>query len=115
MRLSDLSTDRVADVLCEITPYLSNITGDADLMATLSDKLPKGSSVAEIYLHSSQMITKIVPIVLKTHRADVFGALAVLNETTPEEIAGQNIIKTMEQVKEAIFDDVLRDFFKSLQ
>lgn len=115
MKLSELSTERAADVLCEITPYLANIAGDSDLMAALGSKVKKGASVAEIYLHGSQIVTKLVPIVLKTHRTDLFGALAVLNETTAEEVAAQNIMATMEQVKEAVKDKTLFDFFKSLQ
>lgn len=115
MKLSELSTDRAADVLCELTPYLASLTGDAELSAALRDKLPAGCSVAEIYLHGSRMITKLVPIVLKTHKQDVFGALAVLNETTPEEIAAQNIITTMKQITEAVQDKELRDFFTSLR
>ena len=28
MKLSELSTDRALDVLCELTPYISNIASD---------------------------------------------------------------------------------------
>lgn len=115
MKISELTTERAADVLCEITPFIANVTSDSDLMSTLSDKLPKGSSLSEIYLHGSNMIAKLVPIVLKTHRADVFGILSVVNETTVDDISNQNILKTIDQIRQLIYDKELVDFFKSLQ
>lgn len=115
MKLSQLTTDQVTDILCEITPFVSNIVGDAELMDTLKNKVEPGSSVAEIYLHGSRMISKAVPIVFKDHRHDVFSVLAVLNGTTAEEIANQKFSDTLAQIKEAVSDEDLRSFFRSLQ
>ena len=115
MKISELSTDRAADVLCEITPYLASLTSDTELAAAFRGKLPAGCSVAEIYLHGSKILTKIIPIVLKTHRDDVFGVLSVLNGKTSDEIAKQNILTTTRQIIDAVKDKELRDFFKSLQ
>ena len=38
MKLSELSTERAADVLCEVTPYIANITGDKALLDELAIK-----------------------------------------------------------------------------
>ena len=40
MKLSDLTTDRAADVLCEISIYLVNITTDEELMSELFQSTP---------------------------------------------------------------------------
>lgn len=115
MKLSDLSTDRAADVLCEITPYIANLAGDKKLLDTLKEKLgSEKMSAAEVYTYGAQKLAVIVPIVLKDHRADVFGLLAVLNETAPDEIAKQNILTTMQQISDLVQDRELRDFFSSL-
>lgn len=115
MKLSDLSTDRAADVLCEITPYIANLAGDKKLLDTLKEKLgSEKMSVAEVYTYGAQKLAVIVPIILKYHRADVFGLLAVLNETVPDEIAKQNILTTMQQISDLVQDKELRDFFSSL-
>lgn len=115
MKLSDLSTDRAADVLCEITPYIANLAGDKKLLDTLKEKLgSEKMSVAEVYTYGAQKLAVIVPIALKDHRADVFGLLAVLNETSPDEIAKQNILTTMQQISDLVQDKELRDFFSSL-
>lgn len=116
MKLSELTTDRAADVLCEITPYISNITGDKSLLDTLQEKIgTKDKSVAEIYVYAAKKISTIVPILLKDHRLDVFSILSILNETTEDAIAAQNIMKTMKQIKQAMKDKELVDFFKSWQ
>ena len=49
MKLSELTTERAADVLCELTPYIANITGDKSLLDELANKFDsKGKSVAEL-------------------------------------------------------------------
>lgn len=119
MKLSELSTDRAADVLCEITPFLANLAGDTALQDTLRDKLKlqdgQKPSMAELYTFGAQKLAVIVPIVLKDHRADVFGMLAALNGTTAAQIAAQGVMDTMGQLREVMQDEQLRDFFKSLQ
>ena len=114
MKLSELSTDRAADVLCELTPYIANITGDKVLLDELANKFDsKGKSAAELYTFAAHKYAALVPILLKGHREDVFGILAVLNETEPEKIAKQSVMETMRQVRDLFKDKELLDFFKS--
>lgn len=114
MKLSELSTERAADVLCEVTPYIANITGDKALLDELAIKFDsKGKSVAERYTFSAHKYAQLVPILLKDHRADVFGVLAALNETTAEQIGKQKVMETIKQVGELFRDKELLDFFKS--
>lgn len=114
MKLSELSTKRAADVLCEVTPYIANITGDKALLDELAIKFDsKGKSVAELYTFSAHKYAQLVPILLKDHRADVFGVLAALNETTAEQIGKQKVMETIKQVGELFRDKELLDFFKS--
>lgn len=115
MKLSQMTTDRAADVLCEITPYIANITADEELLAELRNAIdPKEvATKAELMAKGVEKITKLAPIVLKKRKADVFGVLAVLNDKTAEEIGKQNILATMAQVREIVKDKDLMDFFKS--
>lgn len=115
MKLSEMTTDRAMDVLCEITPCIANITADEELLAELRNAIdPKAvKTKAELMVKGVEKITKLVPIVLKKRKADVFGILAALNEKTAEEIGKQNIIATMAQVREVVKDKDLMDFFKS--
>lgn len=115
MKLSQMTTDRAADVLCELTPYIANITADEELLAELRNAIdPKEvATKAELMAKGVEKVTKIVPIILKKRKADLFGILAALNEKTAEEIGKQNILATMAQVREIVKDKDLMDFFKS--
>lgn len=114
MKISELTTERAADVLCELTPYIANVTGDKALLDELGKKFDsKGKSVAELYIFAAHKYATLVPILLKDHREDVFGVLSVLNETEPEKIAEQNILSTMKQMRDLFQDKELLDFFKS--
>ena len=115
MKLSEMTTDRAMDVLCEITPFIANITADEELLEELRNAIdPKAvKTKAELMVKGVEKITKLVPIVLKKRKTDVFGILAALNEKTVEEIGKQNIIATMAQVREVVKDKDLMDFFKS--
>lgn len=115
MKLSEMTTDRAMDVLCEITPCIANITADEELLAELRNAIdPKAvKTKAELMVKGVEKITKLAPIVLKKRKTDVFGILAALNEKTVEEIGKQNIIATMAQVREVVKDKDLMDFFKS--
>ena len=117
MKLSELSTERATDVLCEIAPYFMNITTDEELVgelkAAVDFKDAETMSMAEKITVVTGKISKILPILLKKRKTDLFGILGALNDKSIEEIAKQNIIKTMLQIKDISKDKELLDFFKS--
>lgn len=115
MRLSELSTDRAADVLCELTPYIANIVSDEELLEELKKAVDRKDIVnkAQWLAVGAEKITKILPILLKKRKEDVFGILAVMNEKSVEQIGKQNILVTLKQAKTAFKDKELIDFFKS--
>ena len=115
MKISELSTDRALDVICEITPFVDEIATDEELISTLKEKikLPEGATRADMLKIGADKINKIVPIVLKKRRSAVYGILAALNETSAEKISKQSMISTAKQIKEAVGDKELIDFFKS--
>lgn len=117
MKLSEISTERAADVLCELTQLVDSIITDEDLMQSLSAVVDREQtetmSVGQKMLLVSSKLGKIVPILMKKRRAEMFGILAVLNEKTPEQIASQNMLVTMMQVRDLVNDRELIDFFRS--
>lgn len=116
MRFSQLNTDQAADVLCELTPYIANITGDKKLLDELAKKFDmKGKSAAELYVFAAQKLANILPVVLKDHKEDIFSILAVLNDTTPEAVSKQSVFTTIKQARDVLADKELLSFFKSLQ
>ncbi|MBQ5597661.1 MAG: hypothetical protein IIU66_04165 [Clostridia bacterium] len=115
MKLSQMTTDKATDVLCEIAPYAINIMTDEDLMSELQSAInfDEANTMAEKIAVSVGKISKILPILLKKRKNDIFGILGALNDKSIEEIGKQNIIKTMSQIKDISKDKELLDFFKS--
>lgn len=115
MKISEISTERAMDVLCELTPYVTNIVTDETLVAELKEAIDfkEANTMAEKIALTAGKITKIIPILLKNRKNDVFGIVGILNEKTIDEIAKQNIIVTMKQIRDIAKDKELLDFFKS--
>jgi len=115
MKLSELDTSRAADVLCEAGAYALNILTDEELAAELKSKIDSSGELSrlELYTFGVQKISALLPIILKKHRDDVFGILAAVNGCAVNYIANQNIMATMQMVKELVSDKDMIDFFKS--
>ena len=115
MKLSEFSTDKAMDVLCEITPYIENIVSDTELIKELKKtiNLDNADTLAAKMAVATAKITKIIPILLKNRKNDFYGILSALNEKSVDEIAKQNIIVTAMQIRDVAKDKELLDFFKS--
>lgn len=116
MKISELTTERAADVLCEVSIYALNILSDKELLASLRMQLEGTDgdrTKAEMIAIASEKIAELVPLLLKKHKDDVFGIVAAVNGLTLEQVRQQKIIKTMNAVKEMAQDKDLIDFFKS--
>ena len=115
MKLSEMTTERAADALCELVPYISGIVTDEELMAEIRRAIDPKQAInkAELMLLGAEKIGKIAPILFKKRREDLFGILGVLNSKSAEEIGRQNILITMGQIREMVKDRDMIDFFKS--
>ena len=114
MKLSELSTDRALDVLCELTPCIYNITSDKEVVDSVSKVIRadlKETSVYGQYLMIADRIVDVLPLLLKNHRADIYGILSTLNEKTVPEIASQPVRDTIRQAQEVFQDEDLLSFF----
>lgn len=117
MRISDLTTEAGLDVLCEITPFICNIIEDDTLRTELRNKihLDENASVTEVYAAAIEKLSKLIPILLKTHRSDVYGAVGAINGKSEEAVAAQPMLKTMGEIRDIVKDKGFKDFFKSLR
>ena len=106
MKLSELSTDKALDVLCELTPYIKNITDDEAATSSIGKVLDDGQGLNLYgrFMLLAGWVGDFIPVLLRTHRADVYGILSVMNERPVEEIASQKLIDTMAQVRELFRD-----------
>ena len=116
MKISELTTERAADVLCEVSIYALNILSDKELIASLRMQLEGTDgdrTKAEMIAIASEKVAELVPLLLKKHKDDVFGIVAAVNGMTLEQVRQQKIIKTMNAIKEMAQDKDLIDFFRS--
>lgn len=115
MRLSELSTGKALDVLCKLTPYISNIVSDQELVNIVGEAIDTGENLNTYgkFLILSERIGKIAPFLLKAHRDDVYGILATVNEKSIAEIDAQSVLLTISQIREVFQDEELFRFFKS--
>lgn len=111
MKISELNTERAADVLCEITPMIEAIAGDPEVTKAFRLKLPEGAIVADVLALNAKIACALVASLLKTHKQDVYGVLAAVNGVTVEDIAAQTFSETMKQAKEVLSDKELLSFF----
>lgn len=113
-KLSELSTDECADVLCELVPYIVNIVSDKEIMDAVGKAVDKKTiTQVGVMLLGAQKITTVIPLLLKTHRPDIYSILSIVGEKSIEEVASQNVMATMWQMKELLNDKELVSFFRS--
>ena len=113
-KLSQLGTDECLDVLCEITPHIVNLVSDEEIMNAIGKPVDKKNSTkVGVMLIGALRITTVVPLLLKTHRADIYAILSIMGEKSIEEVAAQSTMATLWQIKELSNDKELLSFFKS--
>lgn len=115
MKLSELSTDRALDVMCELTPYIGNITNDETVVKTIGKVMENGQDLNRYgqFMVVMGRIGEFIPLLLKTHRSDIYGILSIMNERTVAEIAAQKLADTIRQAREVFQDEDLISFFRS--
>lgn len=112
MKLSELSTDKLADCLCDLTEPVSNIMQDEEIVNKFKDisaDHKKGTPMIEI---GGKALSQMIPLCLKKHRENVYKILSALSGKTIEEIGSQNGLLTIKEIKDC-YDKDLVNFFKS--
>ena len=121
IKINELSTDKTLDLVCDLTPYVSEIMEDKEVIKLISEKVKLGENASEekvkntVITATFKKITRLVPALLKRHREAVYNILALLNEKSVDEIRNQKAIVTINEIKEMLTDKDLIDFFSQLK
>ncbi|MBP3647003.1 MAG: hypothetical protein J6K55_11350 [Clostridia bacterium] len=111
MKLKDMSTEQLADALCEIAPMLEEIGKDKELNENLREIAMKERENGMTALEKGvSLIARVVPALLKTHRGATYNILSVLTGKTVQEIAAQNGMQTIRDAMNSM-DAELIGFF----
>lgn len=108
MKLSEMSTDRLADVMVRIAEPVERIGSDEMLIDKLRALAQTGRKTA--IENAAAMVGALVPVLLERRREDTYAVLAALTGKTAEEIAAQPAMVTLKETRESIDTDFLRFF-----
>ena len=112
MKLSDIKGDRVFDVIADIIDPIANMAQDKDVAAMFERKaVPNGMKARDFF---AKRMRKGLPVLLKSHKADIIAIIAAIEGVTPELYAASlDFPKLFTDVMEIITDDAFLDFLSS--
>lgn len=110
MKLSQLSTDALADVLLRLTPPLCRIFQDERVLAALDELSFTGMDALPPMLSLTRLWEKLAPLLLQRHAQDVYEALSILTEKPVDTLRQQAGLTTLSDLL-AVWDKQLNRFF----
>jgi len=113
MKLSEMSSNKAADVILQVMPDIEELMKDEELKGIIASRKVKADGEDASSLGKMFMI-KIATYLLREKRSTVWNILAAMNDKTAEEISEQNVIALTGQILEVIGDRQLISFFMSL-
>ena len=111
MKISQMTNDQACDAIIRLTQPIANITDD-ERMEPLLKELSEGESGMNGLKLISSMLPKIVPMLLKDHKKDLYEIISVLSGKDKKEIGTMKLTETITVLKDSI-DDELIGFFRS--
>lgn len=112
MKLSDIKGDRVLDVIADIIDPIANMVQDKDVAAMFKrEAVPEGMDARDFF---AKRMCKGLPVLLKSHKADIVAVMAAIEGVTPEQYAASlDFPKLFTDVMELVTDNAFLDFLSS--
>lgn len=112
MKLSDIKGDRVLDVIADIINPIANMVQDKDVAAMFKrEAVPDGMEARDFF---AKRMCKGLPVLLKSHKADIIAVMAAIEGVTPEQYAvSLDFPNLFTDVMELVTDDAFLDFLSS--
>lgn len=112
MKLSDIKGDRVLDVIADIIDPIANMVQDKNVAAMFKrEAVPEGMDARDFF---AKRMCKGLPVLLKSHKADIIAIMAAIEGVTPEQYAESlDFPKLFTDVMELVTDDAFLNFLSS--
>lgn len=112
MKLSDIKGGRVLDVIADIIDPIANMVQDKDVAAMFKrEAVPDGMEARDFF---AERMCKGLPVLLKSHKADIIAVMAAIEGVTPEQYAASlDFSKLFTDVMELVTDDAFLNFLSS--
>lgn len=112
MKISEMTNDQAADAMIRIVAPIERLTKDERLEPLLEELAGhEGEGGVSALKIISSMLPRIVPMLLKDHRTDLFEIISILSGERVEKVGGMKLSETVHILKESI-DDELIGFFR---
>jgi hypothetical protein len=108
MKISEMSTEKAADVMVKIMQPIRNILQDEEVIPAIK-KMTEAESSEDIF---AALLSETAPLLLKKHTSDFCTIIAVLSEKTVDKVMKQKFLATMNDIRNCMDKDLI-DFFKS--
>ena len=95
MKLSELKGERAVEVIADLIPPITNIAADAENLKLTNNKRKEGESTRDAGI---RLFKERIPVLLKTHKADIVEILNVLNDGKAEEMSVIAIINSLAEL-----------------
>ena len=121
IKINELSTDNTLDLICDLTPYVSEIMEDKEVIKIFAEKVKLGENTSQekvkiiVLTAGIKKLNGLIPALFKRHRDAIYNILALVNEKEVDEIKNQKAMITINEVKEILTDKDLMDFFSQLK
>lgn len=112
MKLSDIKGERVFDVIADIINPIANMVQDKDVAAMFKrEAVPEGMDARDFF---AKRMCKGLPVLLKSHKADIIAIMAAIEGVTPEQYAESlDFSKLFTDAMELVTDNAFLDFLSS--
>lgn len=110
MKLSEMSTQKAAQKMCDIAIPMANIAQDektAEAMRAFPMEKIKDMPMINLI---GKAIALIVPLALRDHFEDLCEIVAAMTDKTAETVKSQKIIDTVTDVKNIVDGDIVHFF-----
>ncbi len=112
--LAELPAEEGIDRLIGMTPYLGNILTDEALTNALTADPPKENQPmtrAMVMATGMKRMNALLPVLLKTHREDIYGLLSAYYAIPITELQGESYGALVSRIKNIINDESITAFF----
>ena len=110
MKLSEMTNDQAAEALIELSIPVGNIC-DSEAFTAIVDEYKDIKDIPVIQA-IGRMLPKILALLLRTHKKDVYQIIGILNGCPAGKVAKMNFGETVRLVRSS-YDEVLHGFFTS--
>lgn len=113
MKLSEMTNDQACDAIVRLTQPIANITDDPEVEPLLKELAThEGEDRTTGLKVISKMLPRVVPLLLKDHKKDVYEIISVLSGKKPNEIGKMLLPETIAVIRDSVDNDLI-GFFKS--